>query len=376
MNSTTYDWWPYLYGAILFQGLFLGFILLTAKKGNPSANRYLALIMFMFALATAERVAAVSGLKELWPHLLFVSSPFWFILPPLYYFYARSFVGDPIRFSAVHVLHAVPLVIVIIYLIPSYSLPAETKLKFIREPDLIYDHLETFLYSTFYYGQSLVYLWLSIVTLRHSANRKLDGKWHLILYSIFTVYVSFSGIQSVYFFITHEHLIQFRMWGIPIYAIVIYSLAYTAMVKPEKLFIPTWKLLEQKEGRLSAPEMENIIRRLENLMTTEKLYLDCNLKYSDVAARLGISVRALSHALNVHAGESFNDYVNSYRIQEAKYQMLDGKLKRETILSVAFKSGFSTKSSFNRIFKSNTGLTPTEFLQITQPQAEHRTYTN
>lgn len=376
MNTSTYGWWPYLYGAILFQGIFLGVVLSTTKRGNGQSNKYLGAIMFMFALATAERVAAVSGLYRIWPHLLFVSSPFWFMLPPLYYFYARSFTSEPVRFYGKQWLHAVPAILSVIYLIPTYAWPVETKFKFISDPKLFYDHAESCLHAVLYYGQSFVYLWLSILTLYRRAGHLLTNEWLILLYSILTVYVSFNGIQTVYYFFSYDYLLQFHLWGIPIYAVIIYSLAYFAFVKPEKIFIPPWKLWERKNGRLPAPEMENIMRRFEDVMIAEKLYLDCDLKYSDVAARLGISVRALSNALNVHAGQSFNDFVNSFRIQEAKYQIQDGKLETETVLSVALNSGFSTKSSFNRIFKNHTGLTPTEFLELTRPRKKSRIFSS
>lgn len=368
MNTSTYNWWPYLYGAILFQGVLLGVALALTKRGNKRSNRCLAAVMLMFTLATAERAVAVSGLYETWPHLLFISSPFWFILPPLYYFYARSFTEKPVRFSGIQWLHAVPGILAVIYFIPSYAWPAETKLNFIHDPKLFYDHTESCVYAILYYGQSFVYLSLSILTLYRRAGHLLTNEWLILLFSILTAYVSFNGIQTVYYFFTYDYLVPFHLWGVPIYAVIIFSFAYFSFVKPEKIFVPSWKLWQLKNGRLSAPEMENIIRRFEDVMISEKLYLDCDLKYSDVAAKLGISVRALSNALNVHAGQSFNDFVNSFRIQEAKYQIQDGKLETETVLSVALNSGFSTKSSFNRIFKNHTGLTPTEFLEITRAQ--------
>lgn len=363
MNTSTFSWWPFLYGAIIFQGIFLAIVLWTTKKGFPTANRNLASMMFIFSLAVVERVISVSGLYETWPHLLFVSSPFWFALPPLYYFYARSFTGRPVRFTPIQLLHAVPTVFVIIYFMPYYLWSAPMKLVFIQDRSLFYNHTESFIYSAAYYAENLFYLAGSVFVFKRQGRKFWSNGWLLLSYSILILYVLINSVQSVYYFFTYKNLFDFKLWGTPIYAIIIFSLAYFALVKPEMIFVPPWKLWQQKNGRLSAEEMDGIIKRLGNLMQTERLYLDCDLRYSDVAAKLGISVRALSNALNEHAGQTFNDFINTYRVHEAKQLMVNGKLENETMLSVALGSGFKNKSSFNRIFKNQTGLTPTEFLQ-------------
>lgn len=367
MSSNSPDIWPYLYGTILFQGIFLGIVLTITRKGNVIANRYLALIMFMFSLATAERVVASLGGYTLWPHLLFVSRPFWYLLPPLYYFYARSFAGNPIRLTAMQWLHALPVVAVLIHAIPFYAWPVEVKLSYINNPSLFYNHHDSVGRSLLYYFQSLAYLLLSVRTFRRAGRglKLFSNEWLLILYSLLLIYFALHLIQTVYYYFSYEEFFSLRQWGLPIYAVLIYSFTYFAFVKPEKIFVPPWKLWEQKNGRLSLSEKLELIDRVKRLMDEEKPYLDCRLKYSDVAVRLGISVRNLSNVLN-HAGHSFNDFINSYRVHEAKQQILSGKLSRETLLSVAFNSGFANKSSFNRIFKQHTGLTPTEFLESSQ----------
>lgn len=268
-------------------------------------------------------------------------------------------------------MHAIPFAAVILYFIPMLAWSAETKLQYLRNPSLHNDPVEDLIYSTAYYLQNLTYLAWSIRTIRVRVTRSFNIQWLQSMLIILALQSVLNEIQTVYFFITGAHLLPISKWGIPIYAVVIYSFAYLAFVRPENMFVAPWKLWEQKNGRSRGPEMEDIIRRLESLMKDESLYLNSELKYSDVAAKLGISVRALSDALNTFAGQSFTEFVNSYRIEEAKYQILNGKLEKETVLSVAFGSGFSTKSSFNRIFKNRTGLTPTEFLESVRSQEKH-----
>ena len=57
------------------------------------------------------------------------------------------------------------------------------------------------------------------------------------------------------------------------------------------------------------------------------------------------------------------DFVNGYRVDEVKSRLKDPKNSQYTILSIAYDSGFNSKSSFNIIFKKFTGLTPSQFVK-------------
>ena len=103
-------------------------------------------------------------------------------------------------------------------------------------------------------------------------------------------------------------------------------------------------------------------------METEKPYLRSDLKYYELAAKLGISVRQLSEVLNNEVGRSFNDFVNDYRVQEVQRCLHNKKTRSHNVLAVAFDAGFSSKASFNRIFKKHTGMTPSQFLSHSQKQ--------
>ncbi len=356
--------WSTLYGAIFLQGIFLGSILLLVKRGNLSANRYLSAILFVFSSAIGETTLQMVGLYEYWPHAFAVSKPFWYLLGPLYYFYARSLVGNSIRLSPRQALHLLPFFIVLIPRIAYYFLPVEAKLELIRHP-MDSTAIENLMYAVLNNGQNIVYLSLSLLVLqKHSDKlRLLKNSWIKLLYSLLTLYVTFHFANSISFYFMSARIVNFSFWAIPIFAIIIYSLAYLTFLKPEKIFIPLWKLWEQKSGRLPLAEMERIVKQLDEIMLKEKLYLDCELRYSQIATKLGVSVRSLSAALNEHAKQSFNDFVNAYRVREVKKQILENQAGEETILAIALNSGFTSKSSFNRVFKNHTGLTPTEFLK-------------
>jgi AraC-like DNA-binding protein len=106
----------------------------------------------------------------------------------------------------------------------------------------------------------------------------------------------------------------------------------------------------------------NLIReKLEKLMHDEKVFLDPELNLEMLAVKTGKSPKRLSQFINTTYEKNFFDYVNSYRIQEAMRILKESPDPRLTVLEAMYQSGFNSKSSFNTIFKSKTGMTPTAF---------------
>jgi len=77
----------------------------------------------------------------------------------------------------------------------------------------------------------------------------------------------------------------------------------------------------------------------------------------------------LSNLLNQHIGKSFNDFVNEYRVDEAKKRLSDASYNNFTIAAIAFDCGFNSLATFQRVFKQVTGITPSKYQNhISYPQ--------
>lgn len=86
---------------------------------------------------------------------------------------------------------------------------------------------------------------------------------------------------------------------------------------------------------------------------------DITLK--EIAERLGYNEKYLSHTLHELTGMNFRTFLSSYRIEYAKQLLFSGEL---SVMEVALESGFSSLSSFNRIFRQFTGKAPTEYRRL------------
>jgi AraC-like DNA-binding protein len=93
-------------------------------------------------------------------------------------------------------------------------------------------------------------------------------------------------------------------------------------------------------------------------MEVDHLHRDANLSLWALAKHTGASSNYISQTLNEVMGESFFDFVNSYRIAEAKTLLAT---TNESVLNITYDVGFNARSSFYNAFKRHTGQTPTSY---------------
>ena len=105
---------------------------------------------------------------------------------------------------------------------------------------------------------------------------------------------------------------------------------------------------------------EENYNKLCNFITTKKLYKNPDLKIGDLSDELGASARNTSALINSFYNSNFYDFINSYRIEEAK-KLLENEDEDVTILAILYEAGFNSKSVFNTVFKKMVGCTPSSY---------------
>ena len=100
--------------------------------------------------------------------------------------------------------------------------------------------------------------------------------------------------------------------------------------------------------------------KLLHLMELEQPWLEPELTLTELAHRLRTNPSLLSKVINAGCGQNFNDFVNAYRVQEARRKLADARFAHYSLVGVALESGFNSKSTFNRVFRKVTGQAPSE----------------
>jgi len=111
---------------------------------------------------------------------------------------------------------------------------------------------------------------------------------------------------------------------------------------------------------------DGLIDRIQQSMVEDDFYSKENLTIKKLAERLSEQEYIVRRVINQQLYyRNFTDFLNSYRITEAKNILRDTSQKKLTILEIAYKVGFNSIAPFNRAFKLNTGITPTDYRKKT-----------
>ncbi len=136
----------------------------------------------------------------------------------------------------------------------------------------------------------------------------------------------------------------------------IYFIGYNGFQRQEVL-----KMYENKRyehSSLSPSASQAILTSLREHMEEQQPYLDSSLRLQDLAKSLNLSNHYISQVINNLEEKNFADFVNEYRIREAKKLLTTTSHK---IIHIAYDCGFNNKASFNNAFKRFTGMSPSEF---------------
>jgi AraC-like DNA-binding protein len=359
------------------QALLLACALVSIKRGNRTANLLLAAFVANASILIVWTVLNSTGYVYLFPHLLKVNHPFDFAAGPLLYLYVRALTSKQPELRKKDLLHFIPFALCVVYLSPYYFQSAAAKLYL-------------FLYSSsgvrWYYVRSslvivqvLVYLalscWLVVRYLRQVKEKKTTAASRAALFQVKFLVISFFALWVVavarYLFdVRYPNYMQYSNLVLPFGGtIVIYTLAYLGLRRPETLGGGDANALDAnaapakkyEKSTLTGERSEQYLKRLLALMETEKPYTDGDLTLPALATRLSVSPHHLSQIINERLNQTFTDFVNSYRVEEAKRRLLDPAFKHYSVLGIAEEVGFNSKSSFNSVFKKHTNMTPSEF---------------
>jgi len=112
-----------------------------------------------------------------------------------------------------------------------------------------------------------------------------------------------------------------------------------------------------KEIALNGSPREELFCRIRHLIVNERIYLNPQLKLSDIA-RMANTNRSYASAFFNSQNATFYDYINGLRIEYAKTLLADSS---RCIEDIAFDSGFNSIRSFHRVFLTVNGVTPQKY---------------
>jgi AraC-like DNA-binding protein len=148
-------------------------------------------------------------------------------------------------------------------------------------------------------------------------------------------------------------------------ALCLFGLGYIGYVDPDFFTLPVLPKEKQPERPDFARfDDQSELQRLKNAFAHDQLHTRSGLTLDELAGCLQLPPRYISYLINTHFNTNFNGFVNGYRVEEVIRKLADSGEQHKTILGLAFEAGFSSKSTFNQVFKQYTGKAPSQFMLV------------
>jgi AraC-like DNA-binding protein len=372
------------------QGFLLS-LLIFQKYRKLYANRFLSVLMLLYSLTIFNMLLTDLQYNLRYPHLILSLYIVTFMIAPLHYLYARHLTDTSRKLIKKDSLHFLPALIYFLYISPNFLKSRVDTLSY----------LQTFSqegftpeYLIFYWLlplQCFCYLFLTLVILKcytgdikevfSSIDRIKLGWLRNITYIFIAVLVIFF-IENLFYLEGSALSPLFSLTSL-LFAIAVYTMGYMGLLKSEIFreykFTESMSQVSQihyrgkmqpgkrekaskyEKSGLSAEKAKNYLEHLMALMNDEKPYQDNSLTLSQLAKMLEISAHNLSEILNTRIKQNFFDFINQYRVEQAKKDLIDPEKQHLKILAIGFQAGFNSKTSFNTIFKKITTLTPSAY---------------
>jgi len=353
------------------QGFFLALLLLERKR-NQAANRILALLVSLYSVYITDVAFGMMNYQQSFPHLIGMTTGLPFMFGPLHYVYVRSMISADLRLEKRDWLHFLPFVIFKAYMLPFHLSSAAEKFQFVQNMNEAGKPLVLLVFEWIMILQGNIYLILSLLLLkRHSRTIKdsFSSIDKINLTWLRNLTIGSAGIWFLVFMVNILPVIGLTLtedadhFIAPATAIFIYVMGYLSLRQREIHIEEAHfnRAPKYQRSGLSSEQSENYLRRLQQFMESKRIYTKNDLTLNDLAENIAIPTHHLSQIINDRLQQNFYDFVNNYRVAEAKRRLLDPAYRHLTILAIAYDVGFSSKSVFNAAFKKHANMTPSQF---------------
>ncbi|PAW94700.1 hypothetical protein CKK33_14830 [Mucilaginibacter sp. MD40] len=357
------------------------FLKRSVQRGRLS-ERLIGIFFLLAALFIAPWMLGFGGWYDTQPYrdiLFYVPflQPLFF--GPLLYFYVKTLTNVNYRLTKTDLLHFIPgsvylLWTIAVFVVDKLLLKRYYMMNGRTDPD--FDPW----FSWIWLGSVLVYL---ILTIKHYRKYKLYSRAEFSFADIVSFHwlrnflYAFTTLSALFLF---EHILSLivelhygQAWYYFLaFAIICYYMAISAYGNN---FVPESKLNFQPENleayqeamttEIPLPSADHSWmipwkQKLEQAMA-DRIFLSEDLTLSDLAQQLETNASLLSKVINSSYGQSFNDFINSARVNEAIRLMKDPYYQNYSLHAIALEAGFYSKATFNRAFKKFTGTNPSEY---------------
>ena len=339
----------FLYAAILIVVYLISKInkSLLSKKEEIS----FILVLFIFSIEVFYGWLYASEKIIVFPHLLRLNTPLVFLIGPSIYFYVLLSKSGIAHLRKIDLIHLLPFAVCIIYLLPLYFSSGSEKLAYIQTNMINELGPDSYRIGGLRRIQHIVYIILIIRSYWKMSANKIS--WHKpeLLTIIFILIWSLDMYRYFFEFNLKSGLINTVTLSVFALILVFVDLMQNSAKRRSKYL--TSGMSEEARSKL--------VGEIHSTLEKEKPHRNPDFKLSSFAESLNIQPTYLSQVINQDLGTSFRNLINNYRIEDAKKLLHSPEYNILTIEAIAIQVGFGSVSTFNKVFRVITGITPSKY---------------
>ena len=348
---------PYVIGCVLFSLLGIKLVGQTVLVATRRANYLLACLCIVFAMIEADAFVSANHINfTFYPILEKLQNAAHLLLGPLTYLYLVSMSAQP-KLGRASLAHFALFLSGIILM----WLPLSERAMWLG---FIVLYLASLLPYTFFCLRRIQGFDLKAKqALSDLKKHNLIGiKIWVYLMAFICLYVLVSPLYQWFFERSTGPIdIQYLLAVFAAYLLIRQDFTYQSALSDLPTLVKDDVLINDSNLKKTTQESQDksVYLGIEKQFIGTQVYLNNRLTLTDLSELTGYSNNQISAALNQVAGKCFYDYVNEYRIEEAKRIMLDSPSK--AIVDIAIAAGFNSKSAFYTAFSKQGIGTPSEF---------------
>lgn len=352
------------------------FLLIKSKKRNELPQKILVVFFGILLLNLGYYYATIHEIVLLRYLTFNFNGVTPLFLGPIIFLYIKSLFEDNSQLIRKNIIHFIPSLLFVVFISTPILISLEKGKMIFNYLEFVAHHrLQMFMvFDTvflLYSVLTLMFFFKYRKTLKLNFSNLSEEDFNWVKYMIAGVVFISSGhlILAFYDLFIEPTAFERRYLTLTSIFILISYLGYHGIYQ-SKILLPHFLIedLTIKKGKkenylsnTSSKELQALKTSLEKVLINDKVYLDENLTLSKLAELTSTTDKKLSTFLNQHLDITFYDLINAYRVESVKEKLHSDEYTHMTLLGIAYESGFNSKTSFNRIFKKQTGLSPSEY---------------
>ena len=350
----------------LLQAIIIGVILIF-NNADKKPTLFFGLFLLSFGLGSISVFIEDTGLNVKYPELLFIPTDSAFLSTACVYLYIKRLINT---FKPRDYIVLLPAAIEIVLFSTLFSLDADYKKELYAT---LTESIIEFVYMMIVIIFNVYLVILSLITINRYRIKSENYYSYVIVKRLKWIKFALIYFLSVVSLMLSLAVIDEKITYI-IFSITDLIFIYWAGIHGLRQYtidIPDWlnnksvevnhDQIKIKDNKSDITDYEYVYNIIVNKIKSDDLYKNMTLNLGNLAEACSISARRVSEAINQCGKTNFNQFINEFRIGEAKRLLSDPQYDNLSVIGIGMESGFNSKASFYTQFKKSTGLTPIQY---------------